>query len=522
MGGHLVESTLLISVLLFTVSGIVLFIVYQVVHSPHFAYIRSYIKTGSALNGISSLSGYPIVGSLPALSRGPEGLYSTLNKLADIGGKDGIAYCWVGPSIVVSLYDDAMVRSLLSQSEDVVTRDNDRGLYYPLATFNRIVGPQIFAWSDKKSKEAKAPFHALFASHRALGEYFQLVLDVSKKHVERLVSEAPNRRVGLPRLIDDFSNDLWAQAAFGVRDAHLQTDGLAPLLQKIDFMTADYAHLVRHAIWSIFNRCSNADPEENKTGSALKSIVMSRIETALKQEDAGQVSMVRKFSMESGGAADGPLHEHAVGFAKLATFAGSQSNKHFITWAMYELNRHPEIVQKLHAELVNVLPASDDLWDKFDHRRFEEETPYLDAFLKEVARMYPSTDTVPRVIMKPFSMTTPTGKKVFLQPGAMVFCLLSHLHASERWGPDAAEFVPQRWLDKRIPKGAYMPTGYGPRGCPGFRLSMMGTKMYMAMLVRNHEVWLDEFVPVPVWTGYRSVPDTTFYTARKYEDAVVM
>ena len=59
------------------------------------------------------------------------------------------------------------------------------------------------------------------------------------------------------------------------------------------------------------------------------------------------------------------------------------------------------------------------------------------------------------------------------------------------WGPDAAEFNPDRWLDdeymSRIPVGAYRPFERGPRNCIGQDLAMMEAKIGLAMVSRAFE-----------------------------------
>jgi cytochrome P450 len=51
---------------------------------------------------------------------------------------------------------------------------------------------------------------------------------------------------------------------------------------------------------------------------------------------------------------------------------------------------------------------------------------------------------------------------------------------AEVWGPDAASFNPERWLQSKVPEGALempsiaMPSFLaGPRGCIGFRFALI-------------------------------------------------
>lgn len=74
------------------------------------------------------------------------------------------------------------------------------------------------------------------------------------------------------------------------------------------------------------------------------------------------------------------------------------------------------------------------------------------------------------------------------------------MHTSKDiWGPSAMKWEPDRFTAglSRDQKRAYMPTGYGTRSCPGSELSMLGIKAYLAILLRNYEVDLEDVEEVP-------------------------
>lgn len=58
------------------------------------------------------------------------------------------------------------------------------------------------------------------------------------------------------------------------------------------------------------------------------------------------------------------------------------------------------------------------------------------------------------------------------------------------WGPDAAEFKPERWLDpegpaQHVSQYSYMPFSRGPRDCIGSRFALLEAKTIMSMIYRH-------------------------------------
>lgn len=75
------------------------------------------------------------------------------------------------------------------------------------------------------------------------------------------------------------------------------------------------------------------------------------------------------------------------------------------------------------------------------------------------------------------------------------------------------EWQPQRFLHdlSTRQKRAYMPNGYGIRGCPGSELSMVGIKAYLMLLLRDYDVQLDDFDVIPGFVSTWMIPKATYH-----------
>jgi cytochrome P450 len=157
--------------------------------------------------------------------------------------------------------------------------------------------------------------------------------------------------------------------------------------------------------------------------------------------------------------------------------AGHETTASTLGWALYLVDRHPQVLARLHAEAVDVLgdriPSYEDL----------RELKYTTMVLQEVMRLYPPVWILPRQAQGPDSVGgyhVPTGSDVLVCPYTL------HRHPAfwdepERFDPD--RFDPDQATDR--PPYAYIPFGAGPRFCVGRQLGMMEATFVLAMIARD-------------------------------------
>lgn len=103
--------------------------------------------------------------------------------------------------------------------------------------------------------------------------------------------------------------------------------------------------------------------------------------------------------------------------------------------------------------------------DITDFTSVNSKMPYLDAFVMEISRLYPTVHATLRVMNRETTLWA-NGKPAVLKPGMIVFINYLHLHTSPKfWGPDAGAFVPERFLGGYNKEQPFMAFGYGPRSC---------------------------------------------------------
>lgn len=103
--------------------------------------------------------------------------------------------------------------------------------------------------------------------------------------------------------------------------------------------------------------------------------------------------------------------------------------------------------------------------DVTDFTQVNSKMSYLDAVIMEINRLHPTVHATLLVINRETKLAA-SKKPVVLKSGMLIYLSYLHLHTSPKyWGPDAGEFVPERFLGGYNKDQLFMSFGYGPRNC---------------------------------------------------------
>ncbi|HCI80162.1 MAG TPA: cytochrome P450 [Ktedonobacter sp.] len=201
--------------------------------------------------------------------------------------------------------------------------------------------------------------------------------------------------------------------------------------------------------------------------------------------DTGDVlSMLLKAQDEGNTMTDKQVHDQVLTLIA----AGHETAQNTLSWTFYLLSKHPEVREKLRAELHSVLtgraPTVADL----------PNLPYLEWVINESWRILPPAWTQGRRSVNAFELdgyTFPADTIVVMSQWVL------H-NLPDIWG-DPQNFRPERWnpeLNAKVPQGAYFPFGMGPRICIGMPLAQMETKLLLATILQQYEPQLVPNFPV--------------------------
>lgn len=160
--------------------------------------------------------------------------------------------------------------------------------------------------------------------------------------------------------------------------------------------------------------------------------------------------------------------------------AGHETTATTLSWTWMLLSQHPEVRDKLNAELKTVLegrlPALADL----------PQLKYCNWAIKESIRLYPPSAEMDRLVTQDCELggyRIPKGTTLIIPQWAMQ----RHL----RYFNDPEVFQPERWdndLEKQLPRGVYVPFSDGPRVCIGKNFALMEAVLLLATIAQRFQL----------------------------------
>ena len=191
--------------------------------------------------------------------------------------------------------------------------------------------------------------------------------------------------------------------------------------------------------------------------------------------------------------------------------AGHETTAAVLTWALFELTKHPDKMAKVQAEIDQVVgdrtPTYDDVKDM----------KYLRLVVAETLRLYPEPPLLIRRCRTENVIPKGGGREATSIRGMDFFISLYNLHHDERFWPEPNEFIPERWETKYVNPDvpewagydpdkwintmlypneiaadfAYLPFGGGARKCVGDEFATLEATVTLAMVLRRFEFEFD-------------------------------
>jgi cytochrome P450 len=215
--------------------------------------------------------------------------------------------------------------------------------------------------------------------------------------------------------------------------------------------------------------------EYNDALSTLEGVVDDLIERRREGSTDGEDFLSRLLRAE---AAGDQTTEQVRNEMMTMLLAGHDTTALTLTYAFFQLGQRPEVLDRLQAEVDEVLdpgerPEMGDLRD----------LEYTERVLKETMRVLPPVYTMFRQSNVDVRLS---GYRVPADSLLMVPQWVLHRHPDYWEDPEA--FDPERWTPERVRERhpyAYFPFGAGPRACIGRQFSLVEAKIITSMALRR-------------------------------------
>ena len=197
---------------------------------------------------------------------------------------------------------------------------------------------------------------------------------------------------------------------------------------------------------------------------------------------------------------DPTLPWHRVLGEMLTLFsAGYDTTSTALCWTLYYLCQHPDIADKIRAEVDAVLGQRQATWSDLEHLTLTE------CALNEAMRLQPPVHTLMRT-----NLEDETLGDYHIPKGAPLMLSVYGTHRSPEHWQDPDVFCPERFLptaSQSVYKRAFIPFGNGGRRCLGAMFAMVESKLVIANLVQKFHFSLKPNTNITVTPSASSLPD---------------
>ena len=159
--------------------------------------------------------------------------------------------------------------------------------------------------------------------------------------------------------------------------------------------------------------------------------------------------------------------------------AGHETTANLLSWTLYLLARHPDVLAKLQGELDGLpqgkIPNAEDL----------QQLVYTRAVLNESMRFRPPAGILVRKVSRD---TEVDGYS--LKSGRLVIFSIFNLHHHADFWPQPEQFDPDRFLTPENRRFSFMPFGTGERICIANHFALLESQLLLSMIVQHCDLQL--------------------------------
>lgn len=405
-------------------------------------------------------TGAPVLGSLPAISRG------MLEFMMDVATYGDVASFTIGPTRNYLINHPKHIHDVLVARRDKFVKDpHDRRL------LGRWMGHGLLTSEGQPHRRQRRLVQPAFR-HRRMDGYGEIAVAAA----ERLIADwhagdvRDMHREMMKLTLNVVSRSMFGrgvsdQDALRVQRAVAGMQSVAIQLNKLGMLMSPRLLQPAHLLL--------------RRGTRVLDNVVTRIIAERRQRPADRGDLLSMFLLAQDEEDGARMTDREVRDECVTVFvAGQETTANGLTWTWYLLSQHPDVAGRLVAELDEVLgdrpPTPEDL----------PKLRYTEMVFNEALRIWPPAWTLNK--RTPVEDVEVGGYR--LCKGGGVFVMPYVMHHQERFFPDPYRFDPERFAPERlaaIERYTFMPFGAGERICIGSGFAMMEAKLILATLAQR-------------------------------------
>ncbi|XP_045764148.1 cytochrome P450 4g15 [Maniola jurtina] len=472
-------------------------------------------------------SGYPLIGNALEFTGGSVDIFKRIMARSEQFEHESAVKIWIGPRLLVFLYDPRDVELILSSNVHIDKADEYR-------FFKPWLGDGLLISTGQKWRSHRKLIAPTFHLN-VLKSFIELFNANSRTVVNKLKKEAGTfdchdymsectveilleTAMGVSKSTQDQSGFEYAMAVMKMCDIlHLRHTKIW-LRPDLLFNFTQYAKIQNNllsVIHGLTKKVIKRKKEEYKNGK--KSVVADTEENGVNKDAMPtKVTSVEGLSFgQSAGLKDDLDVDEDVGQKKRLAFLelllesaqggvviSDEEIKEQVDTIMFEGHDTTAAGSSFFLSLMGIhQDIQDRVVEELDHIFGDSDRPatfqdtlemkYLERCLMETLRMFPPVPIIARHLKQEITLPS-NGLKV--PAGTTIVIGTFKLHRSKDVYPNPEKFDPDNFLPERSANRhyyAFVPFSAGPRSCVGRKYAMLKLKILLSTILRNFRVYSD-------------------------------
>lgn len=352
----------------------------------------------------------------------------------------------------------------------------------PLSFLRDVAGDGLFTAHTDEANWGHAHRILMPAfSQRAMKGYFDVMLRVAMRLVDKWDRQGPDADIAVSDDMTRLTLDTIALSGFGYDFDSFASQQLHPFIDAmVGALEEAMGKLTRFPLQDRFMHAAHRKFAEDTRfmRELVDDVIRQRRQSPTPARDLLNLMLEARDPETDQRLDDVNIRNQVITFL----IAGHETTSGLLTFALYELMRHPGVLAQAYAEVDAVLPG-DAPPAYADLARLQ----VLDRVLKETLRLWP---TAPAFSVAPFEDTV-IGGRYRIHKDRRVAVVLTALHRDPAVWDDPERFDIDRFLpenEARIHPHAYKPFGNGERACIGRQFALTEAKLALALMLRHFQL----------------------------------
>jgi len=324
-------------------------------------------------------------------------------------------------------------------------------------------------------------------SHKAMLSYHPMMLDIAEQLVLKWERLNPGEEIEVTRDMTSLTVDTIGLSGFDYRFNSFYHDKEHPFVGAMADALGITMDMLRDVPGESLLRSSRDRQLQDDIRTMNETVDRIIKDRRASSEDASGKADMLSCMMTGVDRKTGEKLDDLNMRYQVITFliAGHETTSGLLSFAIYALLKHPEVLAKAYDEVDRVLGG--DLSARPTYAQVNQ-LQYITQILKETLRLWPTAPAYGIAAKE----ETIIGGKYKIKPHHNISILLPMLHRDQSvWGEDAEIFNPDNFTpeaEAKRPANAYKPFGNGQRSCIGRQFAMHEATLVLGMMLQRFKL----------------------------------